>query len=38
MKKFLVLYQAPVSVIEEWMKKSPEERKGEEDKQNHQKW
>jgi hypothetical protein len=30
MKKFLVLYLAPVSVIEEWMKKSPEERKGEE--------
>ncbi|MDD5084307.1 MAG: hypothetical protein PHT88_05275 [Candidatus Moranbacteria bacterium] len=31
MKKFLVLYLAPVSVIEEWMKKSPEERKSEED-------
>lgn len=32
MKKFLVLYLAPVTVIEEWMKKSPEERKTEEDK------
>lgn len=32
MKKFLVLYLAPVSVIDEWMKKSPEERKAEEDK------
>lgn len=31
MNKFLVLYLAPVSVIEEWMKKSPEERKAEED-------
>ena len=32
MKKFLVLYKAPVAVIEEWMKKPPEERKVEEDK------
>lgn len=32
MKKFLVLYLAPVAVLEEWMKKSPEERKSEEDK------
>lgn len=32
MKKFLVIYLAPVVVIEEWMKKAPEERKAEEDK------
>ncbi len=32
MKKFLVLYLAPVAVLEDWMKKSPEERKIEEDK------
>lgn len=32
MKRFLVLYRTPVSVIEEWMKKTPEERKDAEDK------
>lgn len=32
MDKFLVLYMAPVAVIEEWMKKSPEERAAEEAK------
>lgn len=32
MKKFLVLYLAPVSVLEEWMKKPEAERKVEEDK------
>lgn len=32
MKKFLVLYLAPVAVIEEWMKKPSEDRKAEEDK------
>ena len=31
MKKYLVLYLAPAAIIEEWMKKSPEERKAEED-------
>lgn len=32
MKKFLILYCAPVAVIEEWMKSAPEDRKAEEDK------
>lgn len=32
MKKFLVLYRAPVAVLGEWMKKSPEERKEAEEK------
>lgn len=31
MKKFLVLFLAPVSVLDEWMKKAPEERKEAED-------
>ena len=32
MKDFLVLYMAPVSVVDEWKKKSAEERKPEEEK------
>lgn len=32
MKKFLVLYLAPVTVLEEWMKTDPETRKTEEKK------
>ena len=32
MQKFLVLYLAPVAVLEQWMEKSPEERKKEEDR------
>jgi len=32
MKDFLVLYRAPVAVIDEWKKKPAEERKGEEEK------
>ena len=32
MKNFLVLYLAPVSVLDEWKKKPAEERKGEEEK------
>lgn len=32
MQKFLVLYMAPAAMIAEWMQKSPEERKAEEDK------
>ncbi|MES2995010.1 MAG: hypothetical protein V4681_03200 [Patescibacteria group bacterium] len=32
MNKFLVLYLAPVSVLDEWMNKDPEERKAEEDR------
>jgi len=32
MKDFLVLYIAPVAVIDEWKKKPAEERKGEEEK------
>jgi hypothetical protein len=32
MKKFLVLYLAPASIIAEWMKKPEEERKAEEKK------
>ncbi len=32
MKKFLVLYMAPASVIAEWMQKPEEERKAEEQK------
>lgn len=32
MKKFLVLYLAPVAVLEEWMKTDPETRKTEEEK------
>jgi hypothetical protein len=31
MKKFLVLYLTPISVMEDWMKKSPAERKPMED-------
>jgi hypothetical protein len=31
-KKFIALYLAPVSVIEEWMKSAPEKRKAEEEK------
>jgi hypothetical protein len=32
MNEFLVLYRVPVSVIEEWMKRDPEERKEAEEK------
>lgn len=32
MKKFLVLFLSPVSVLEEWMNKPKEERKAEEDR------
>ena len=32
MKKFLVLFMTPVSIMEDWMKKAPEERKEMEDK------
>jgi hypothetical protein len=32
MKKFLVLYLAPVSVLDEWMKTPPDKRKAEEEK------
>ncbi|MEP6701567.1 MAG: hypothetical protein ABJB04_01170 [Betaproteobacteria bacterium] len=32
MKKFLVLYLAPVAVVDEWKKKPEAERKGEEEK------
>lgn len=32
MQRFLVLYLAPVSVLEEWMKTDPEIRKAEEEK------
>ncbi len=32
MKKFLVLYMAPVATIDEWMKLPEEERKADEDK------
>jgi len=40
MDKFLVLYNAPVSVVDEWTKKPAEERKGEESKMQDawQKW
>lgn len=40
MKKFLVLYQTPVSVIEEWMKTDPAIRKDAEEKMrgDWQKW
>ncbi len=40
MKKFLVLYRAPVSVLEEWKKTSPEKRDAEEKKMRGewQKW
>jgi len=32
MSKFLVLYQAPVAVLDEWMRTPPEKRKAEEEK------
>ena len=32
MSKFLVLYEAPVAVLDEWMKTPPEKRKAEEEK------
>lgn len=32
MNKFLVLFLAPAKIMEEWMSKSPEERKGAEEK------
>ena len=32
MKKFLVLYMIPPSVMDDWMRKAPEARKSEEDK------
>lgn len=32
MNEFLVLYRAPIAVLEEWMKKDPEERKNAEEK------
>ena len=32
MDKFLVLYRAPISVVDEWMKKPEQERKPEETK------
>lgn len=40
MKKFLVLYLAPVSVIEEWKKTAPEKRKAAEEKMQREwkKW
>jgi hypothetical protein len=40
MSKFLVLYMAPVGVVDEWMKKPAEERKGDETKMMEawQKW
>jgi len=40
MKKFLVLYRAPVSVLEEWAKTDPAERKAMEEKMRGewQKW
>ena len=40
MNKFLVLYMAPAAVLDEWMKKPAEERKGEETKMMDawQKW
>ncbi|HEX6708321.1 MAG TPA: hypothetical protein VF169_26540 [Albitalea sp.] len=40
MKKFLVLYLIPPSVMDEWMNKPPEARKSEEDKMSRdiQKW
>lgn len=37
MKKFLVLYMAPVAMLDEWMKKDPEQRKAEE-QQLQAKW
>ncbi len=40
MKKFLVLFLTPVSVLEEWMKKNPDERKIEEERMSFEwdKW
>jgi hypothetical protein len=40
MKKFLVLYLAPVSVLEEWKKTEPQERKAAEEKMQREwkKW
>mgnify|MGYP000867959988 CR=1 FL=1 len=32
MKKFMVLYMAPIANLDEWMKKPEEERKGDEEK------
>jgi hypothetical protein len=36
MKKFLVLYLIPPSVMDEWMRTPPEARKSEEEKMSHQ--